>query len=183
MRLFIGIEFPGAALSAINACQDRVRQVVRRGRFKRPDNFHLTLKFLGEVSAAGVGDISEPLADIARKVRPFRLELGRVGQFGQGNPVRVVWLDVSGDVVQLKELQGQVEQGLAASGFSPDNRVWRPHITLAQDVEVGGDFFSWESCFVEAVSFEVGEFALILSEEQGRQRIYTPIQRFILGGA
>lgn len=181
MRLFVGIEFPATVLDALSDCQNRLRGSAKRGRFKRRDNFHLTLKFLGEVPADESKRLIAPLAGIAQAVQPFCLSLGHMGQFGSGSSIRVVWVDVAGETDCLSRLQAQIEQALAEVGFRPEARRWQPHITLAQDVEFSGAIPAWAEFSIDNTAFEVSEFALILSEEQERRRVYTPIHRFVLG--
>ncbi|MDR3591479.1 MAG: RNA 2',3'-cyclic phosphodiesterase [Negativicutes bacterium] len=182
MRLFIGIEFPPQVLTALADCQGKLRATTKRGRFKRQENFHLTLKFLGEVADDRVGAFAGPLSEVAGTAQPFSLRLGRLGRFGSGSPVRVVWVDVAGDTEALSELQARVAQAAAGLGFAPENRPWRPHITLAQDVEPAGESLALAEELIAPAAFRVSEFALVLSEERDRRRIYTPIQRFVLGG-
>ncbi|MDR3565173.1 MAG: RNA 2',3'-cyclic phosphodiesterase [Negativicutes bacterium] len=182
MRLFIGVEFPPQILRALAECQSRLRALSKRGRFKHWDNFHLTLKFLGEVAAERVPDLTDVLADAAKGLLPFSLELGKLGQFGQGNPVRVIWIAVGGEIASLRGLQASVELAASTAGFEPEQRPWRPHITLAQDVELTEPASSWGDRLGDRAVFRVAEFALILSEERDRRRIYTPIHRFTLGG-
>ncbi len=98
MRLFIGIEFPEKIVVALAAVQAELRGYSQRGRFKRRENFHLTLKFLGEVPSGGVPLLTPPLAAIAAANGPFAIGLGRLGQFGSGSPIRTVWADVAGDL-------------------------------------------------------------------------------------
>lgn len=180
MRLFIGIEFPANIKSAMEAIQGELRANCERGRFKRRENFHLTLKFLGEVTAGDAGLLPGPLAAVAAGFRPFRLELGRLGQFGGGNTIRVVWADVGGETEPLIVLQRQIEEALAPLGFRPENRPWRPHITLAQDIIPAAGAPPWAAYKIDRTPFIVTEFAIILSEEVDRRRVYTPIHSFLL---
>jgi 2'-5' RNA ligase len=137
------------------------------------------LKFIGEVDKSRVPGLAAVLTNVARSLGPFSLKLGRLGKFNKGNAIRVVWLGVGGDCEQLAKLQTQIEGGLATLGITPEARQWRPHVTLAQDVEfVADDVFN--SCLAESGAFDVGEFALVLSEERDRRRVYTPLYRFAL---
>ena len=182
MRLFVGIELPEEAIAALAAVQAELRGNSRRGRFKRRENFHITLKFLGEVPAADVPLLGPPLAAGAAAGGTFAIGLGKLGQFGGGVPVRTVWVDVAGETEALAALQGRVEQGLAGCGFPREQRAWRPHITLAQDVVLLPGAPLWGAYRVDGKPFTVREFALILSEEVDRRRVYTPIERFALPG-
>ncbi|MDT8901925.1 RNA 2',3'-cyclic phosphodiesterase [Anaeroselena agilis] len=182
MRLFVGIEFPEEIVVALEAVQAELRGNCRRGRFKRRENFHITLKFLGEVPAADVPLFGPALAAAASSVGPFNVALGRLGQFGGGVPIRTVWVDAGGDTAALQALQGRVEREMAGCGFPPEQRAWRPHITLAQDVVPLPGAPPWSAYRVDREPFTVREFALMLSEEVDRRRVYTPIQRFPLQG-
>ncbi|HMM20225.1 MAG TPA: RNA 2',3'-cyclic phosphodiesterase [Selenomonadales bacterium] len=179
MRLFVGIEFPPAAEAALAKCQDDLRRRAERGRFKSRENFHLTLQFLGEVPEDGIARLRQALKEAAGG-GPFTLRLGRLGQFGQDNPVRVVWVDVGGDAERLQALQARVRQVLAGAGFPAERRRWQPHITLAQDVLFAGKTPAWSEIPVDPVPFAVTEFTLLLSEERERRRVYTPLYRFSL---
>lgn len=181
MRLFVGVEFPGPVLAALTQCQDVLRGYTQKGRFKHPDNFHITLKFLGEVPDGDIGKLAERLESVADGLTLFTLSLGRLGQFGGHSPIRVVWLDVAGEVKKLHSLQAQVERAMGQVGFSPEDPPWRPHITLAQDVVMAAGAPAWNGIAVPPASLIVDEFALILSEERDRRRVYTPIRRFVLG--
>ncbi len=182
MRLFVGIEFPERIVAALEAVQAELRGHSQRGRFKRRENFHLTLKFLGEVPAADVALLTPPLTAIAAAEAPFALGLGRLGQFGSGSPIRTVWAAVAGDLERLQRLQGKVEQALAPFGFPAEGRPWRPHVTLAQDVALAPGAPPWSAYSVDGTPFTVRECALILSEERDRRRVYTPLARFSLKG-
>jgi 2''-5'' RNA ligase len=182
MRLFIGIEFPEPVIAALSAAQAQLRADCERGRFKRWENFHLTLKFLGEVPAAGVPRLIPPLAAVAAGIGPFSVGLGRLGRFGAGVPVRTVWADVAGDLERLAALQRRVETALVPCGFPAERRPWRPHITLAQDVVPAAAAPSWSAYRLDRTPFVVNEYALILSEARDRRRVYTPLERFSLKG-
>jgi 2'-5' RNA ligase len=182
MRLFIGIEFPEKTVAVLAAVQAELRGHSQRGRFKRRENFHLTLKFLGEVPSSDVPLLAPPLAAVAAAEAPFAIRLGRLGQFGAGSPIRTVWADVAGDLGRLQSLQGKVEQALVPAGFPAERRPWRPHVTLAQDVALAPGAPPWSAYRVDGTRFTVREYALILSEEIDRRRVYTPIARFPLKG-
>lgn len=179
MRLFVAIEFPDAVLNALMAVQQSIRANVERGRFKRRDNFHLTLKFLGEAPTEAVDRITEQLMLAAQGQREFNLRLGELGIFGGRPPIRVVWQGLSGDLDQLHNLQQAVEQACFRAGFAKDKRPYSPHITLAQDVIP----YAGKSYLPGAPpdqQFTVRDFALVLSEERDRKRIYTPLRHFSL---
>ena len=91
-------------------------------------------------------------------------------------------MDAVGDLGRLQDLQGGVEQALVPLGFPAERRPWRPHVTLAQDVVPVPAAPPWSAYKVDNRPFTVTEYALILSEEIDRRRVYTPIARFPLRG-
>lgn len=178
MRLFVAVEFPPRVMDALAAVQREIREKVERGRFKRGENFHLTLKFLGETPARTVDKLADLLEPAAKQHSAFRLTLGEVGTFGSRPPIRVVWLGLGGELEKLLALQQAVEAACEQAGFARERRAYSPHITLAQEVlpRAGQDFMSR----LPEVAFAVSEYALVLSEEKDRKRIYTPLKTFQL---
>lgn len=179
MRLFIAVELPEKIIAVLKDLQQEIRSKVEKGRFKQSENFHLTLKFLGETGADTTKKLIERLPIVANEQHAFDLQLGQAGIFGSRQPIRVIWLGLGGDLQRLAQLQSSVEQECTQIGFMPERRAYSPHITLAQDVipRQGEQYLPKET---PQLSFTVHEFALVLSEERNRKRIYTPIHVFRL---
>lgn len=179
MRLFVAIEFPEEIINSLTAVQQKIRGNVERGRFKRSENFHLTLKFLGETPAAAVDRLGEQLRLAGKGKGEFSLRLGELGVFGARPPIRVIWQGLSGDTDRLDALQQSVETACCKAGFARDKRPYSPHITLAQEVTPlpGKSYLPPDP---PAPEFTVREFALVLSEEKDRKRLYTPLRIFSL---
>ena len=115
----------------------RLQQELRRRdlsdlRWVRPEGIHLTLKFLGETPAGKVTAIAEGLAGALRGRQGFRLALSELGTFGGRRRPRVLWLDLTGDVQRLREVQQAVEAAMVQVGFPPEDRGFSPHLTLAR---------------------------------------------------
>lgn len=179
MRLFVAVEFPPLLIEALTAAQQDIRLHAEKGRFKRSENFHLTLKFLGETPPAAIDRLTACLQQAAKQSRPFTLSLGQPGLFGARPPIRTIWLGLSGETEKLQALQQAVETACLTAGFAAEQRPYSPHITLAQAVipRPGGSCLPQE---VPSHSFAVHEFALVQSEEKDRKRVYTPLHCFPL---
>lgn len=182
MRLFIGIEFPEDILDKLGQTQDYLRRYVSSGRFTAKHNMHLTLQFLGEVAEDKVGDICRCLQQVAKEHSPLRLALGALGCFGQNNPYRVVWVGLGGDLTALNRLQRAIVLGMKDLGFIPENRPYKPHITLARDV-----WFTDAQAYQQALrltaggsSFSVKSFSLISSAVEEKKRVYRSLATFAL---
>jgi 2'-5' RNA ligase len=99
-------------------------------RWAASENLHLTLRFIGSVERDVVEGIAERLEGAAGT--PFQLALGGVGTFRRGRLARVVWLGVVSAVQPLGALAKRVEAECRAAGLEPEERAFKPHLTLAR---------------------------------------------------
>jgi 2'-5' RNA ligase len=182
MRLFVGIEFGGKTKSEIAKVCDVLKTMCVKGRWKREDNFHLTLKFLGWVLPEKLPAIKSALAEAAGGTGPFSLKVGKLGVFKGRDTIRVLWLGLDGDINILNELQSRVENSMHGAGFEKEARKYSPHITLAQDVLFDRTFNELsESITLEEIpSIEVKDIVLFKSEQVAGKRVYAPVSRFAL---
>ncbi len=98
-------------------------------RWTPPEQFHLTLSFIGEVDGSTFLDIREALAEIS--VPQFSLQLQGVGFFPPRGQPRVIWAGIEKSE-PLHLLQRKITTRLFQRGLEPDNRKFSPHITLAR---------------------------------------------------
>lgn len=155
-------------------------------RWVRPQGIHLTLKFLGETPAGRVTAITKALADATRGQRPFRLALGALGTFGGRRRPRVLWLDITGDIERVRELQAAVEEALVDVGFPAEERDFSPHLTLARVSQPGrpgtGERIAQalESVTSPRAEFDVREVVLMRSTLQPGGAVYERLAEFPL---
>lgn len=130
MRLFVGIRIPGDIAEKICGLTAKLAKKVKEAKTVKPENLHITLKFLGEVEEeqlAGVGDV---LGGAARNFKPFDITIGGVGGFPEGKKIRVLWVGADSGG-RLRLLNREIENKIEALGFSPDRR-FKEHITIAR---------------------------------------------------
>src|SRR3546814_17977135 len=94
-----------------------------------PENLHLTLRFIGEVDGRDAKDIDVALSGI--HLPRFAIALSGVGEFGDGRRLRSVWVGVEASAM-LVRLHAKVEQAVQRAGQPPDQRKFKPHVTLAR---------------------------------------------------
>lgn len=186
MRLFVGIHFPEDIVDQITALQGELRRKINGGRFPGRENIHLTLQFLGETSPRRIAAITTALTAAARAHRSFTLSLGQPGYFGKGNPVRVVWLGISGELTALRRLQGGVASAMHALGFKEAGRPYAPHITLLREADfIHNEDLPWQGRIRidtgKTAFFPVETFSLIASTVENGRRIYRDLATFELG--
>jgi len=124
LRLFVGIGFPPELKLRLSLlCSG-----VQGARWVDPGNFHLTLRFIGEIGGDVAANIDEGLARL--RARRFTLQLAGTGIFGGDKP-RSLWVGVE-RCAELVALRDKVEQTLIRVGLMPEPRKFSPHVTLAR---------------------------------------------------
>lgn len=156
-RLFTALEIP----SEVGQSIAQLRGGLPGARWIEPENYHLTLRFIGDIDDA----LAEEIADLLSRVeRPaFDLRIDGLDSFG-GNRPRAVVAAVPA-VAQLVELQADHERIMQRVGLQPD-RKYRPHVTLARLRETSSrqvaDFLSIRQPF-RSSPFSVLRFVLYSS--------------------
>jgi len=94
------------------------------------ENIHLTLKFLGNVSAPRLGEVKSSLQQVIFSA--FTAEIKGAGAFPNLNHMNVVWVGVNEGWSQVEQIYEQVEKLLSGLGFRREHRPFSPHITIAR---------------------------------------------------
>ena len=132
MRTFIAIEIPDDIKQQMAEVQASLRKAAVDASWPRPEGIHLTLKFLGEVPEALVPEIADSLQIGIPGMDRFRLEIAGTGAFPNARNARVVWIGLSGDLEKLNAVQAAVEESMVRIGLAPEDRAFKPHLTLAR---------------------------------------------------
>lgn len=96
----------------------------------KPENIHLTIRFLGDTSPAMIDAIHEEMKQLS--FSPFTVELRGLGAFPKLNYPRVVWAGIRKGADELEDVFGQLEPRLRGLGFKPDSKGFSPHLTIAR---------------------------------------------------
>ena len=131
VRLFLALELPAPLLDELEQAVVPVRDEFRGFSWVRPGKRHLTLKFLGEVENSRLDGLAAAADQVARRHRPFAMEIGGIGAFPNFRRARVLWLGVEQEA-RLELLHHDVEVACESVGFEIEGRAFRPHITLAR---------------------------------------------------
>ena len=133
VRVFVAVGISAEAREQLVDAVQRIRQEIPEGiQWANPDGTHLTLKFLGNIPSSGVGPLLGCLEPVAAGHHAFPLELAGLGMFPNRRKPRVLWAGVDGDLDALSHLQQAVEDAITALGYPPEQRPFRPHITLGR---------------------------------------------------
>jgi 2'-5' RNA ligase len=159
-RLFTALEIPRDAALSLSL----LRGGLPGARWVEMEDYHLTLRFFGDLE----GHVADEIADALDRVRrpSFSLALSGVGAFGQKKP-HAIWAGVSASP-DLFALQAEIERIAQRIGLSADTRKFIPHVTLAhlkhanpRDV---ASYLSGRGNF-STVSFRVNRFVLMSSKD------------------
>jgi 2'-5' RNA ligase len=130
-RLFIAADIDDLARSECARVAEALRAKNWTARWVAPENYHLTVAFLGRVDDAHVGGLTAAARDAAAVVRAFDVPLDAVGAFPNERKPRVAWVGPAADVPAFGALCDAVRDPLAALGFAFAEHA-DAHVTLAR---------------------------------------------------
>ena len=119
----------------------------------KPQNIHVTMRFLGNISLPMVDLIHEEMKQIS--FTPFEIELRGLGVFPSLRYARVVWAGIRKGADELVNVFNQLEPRLRRLGFKPDPKGFSPHLTIAR-VRAGRHKAELVKLVEELVDYEFG---------------------------
>jgi 2'-5' RNA ligase len=131
VRLFVALNLPDDVRRALWTAAAPVRELDLPLKWVRPEGIHVTLKFLGEVPDARELELRAALGRAAAGGPALALVVAGFGAFPGFERPRVIWAGLQPDPA-LESLQHRVEREFVPLGFPPENRPFRPHLTLGR---------------------------------------------------
>jgi 2'-5' RNA ligase len=135
MRCFIAIDINEEIRAAIADLQRQLAAKVdiKKGDVKwvKPENIHLTLKFLGEIKDEQSAEVCEISKKVAEAHKNFALDIETVGSFG-GRSAKVVWVGAGKGTDELLALQKDLDEHLTQAGYPSEDREFSAHLTLCR---------------------------------------------------
>lgn len=158
MRLFAAIAAPEEIAERLSPLQ----RGVPGARWRPPENFHVTLRFFGEIDEAVARDLDDELAQI--EITGFALTLSGAGWFGGERP-HALWIGVEENEA-LNTLASRCERAARRAGLPAEKRNFAPHVTLAYLNSTGHEAaarFAQRLALFKAPPFWVDRFGLYSS--------------------
>lgn len=178
IRLFVGVGLPTDVCMRLSV----LGAGVPGARWVPPENYHLTLRFIGEVTEGDAEDIHEALMTVRTKA--FDIALAGVGHFESKGQVHTLWAGVEKNP-DLTALHDRIESVLVRLGLEPEERRYTPHVTLARlrdtPVHRVSQFLATNALF-RAGPVPVDHFTLFSSYLQGSGPIYSAEAEYPLSG-
>jgi 2'-5' RNA ligase len=183
LRLFVAAYPPPVAVAHLRELVDglalgRPQPPGRSLRLTKPDTWHVTLAFLGEVPDERAAAAVEALQ--ATPLAPMKVRIAGGGKFGRGR-FTTVWAALDGDVEELRELARATQRTLRRARLRSDDKPFKPHLTLARPADrLPADALTRDLAVLKAYEgpqWTVGDVRLVRSYLGPEPRYETVAQR------
>ena len=180
-RAFIAIDLPESVHSFLSEAQEALKLYGFGVKWVRPQNIHLTLKFLGNTATADTDKIVAAMTLAANNCPVVSLAAKGIGVFPDARRPRVIWVGLGGQLEILANLQQTLDAHLADLGFPRETRAFKSHLTLGR---VKGKIASARMKAAidklkefESEPFEINQVILFKSELRSSGAVYTKVDR------
>ena len=178
-RAFIAIELPEEITAFIHKIQEGLRSYGLKARWVRPENIHLTLKFLGDINNEDIKKAGDAIISAAGENASMSLGAKGIGVFPGVKRPRVIWTGIAGQTKELADLQKTLDEKLETAGFPKEMRPFKGHLTIARIkgkvdarrlIDAMQEFGRFES-----KTFMADEVVLFKSELKPSGAVYTKL--------
>ena len=187
LRVFVAVPVGNALLQGILALQHRIATSLggTNVRWTKPEQLHLTLRFLGNVTEHQVGDLSAALGRACSGQVAFDIVVEGLGCFPSPQQPRIVWVGITEGAVALSQLAERVRTETATFGDSTETKPLVPHLTIGRSKAVGAPSRRLGELIEKASPGRIGtvkvsEVLLMRSELAHEGSCYTIIGREVL---
>ncbi len=132
IRTFIAVKLPDHVIRKLAELQLGLKKYGLRIKWGRPENIHLTLKFLGDIAPEDVDPVCHAVDTAVSGFTSISLCTAGVGFFPGVRRARVLWIGISGQTDLLGKLHNVIDAGLGSLGFARDERRFTGHLTLGR---------------------------------------------------
>ncbi len=184
MRLFFAVPIPEEIVARVAEAQAELRAAVGDDgvRWTRPEQFHYTLRFLGEQPPPRAAKALQTALTAREKQEPFTVALGGVGAFPNDRRPGTLWVGASVGVERLVALASTLDRLLVKEGFARENRPFKAHLTLARIKSYAGETAAAKALRTADVgelgAFTVDRFVLMQSTLKPSGSAYQVLEEF-----
>ncbi|HEU0010634.1 MAG TPA: RNA 2',3'-cyclic phosphodiesterase [Verrucomicrobiae bacterium] len=190
LRLFVAIAVPEEIKARLAALQREWRERLGRSSISwtRPENLHLTLRFLGDVPSNRLEDLTAALAAAAAPQVPLKLTVADLGCFPNSRRPRILWAGIRDEAGGLRELARRIVVATDSYSSQPAEERFAGHLTLARVRRIVGNIsstiggFTGETAARAVGSWRAETVELVQSELHPAGSRYTTLARLPLAG-
>ncbi|PIU50773.1 RNA 2',3'-cyclic phosphodiesterase [Candidatus Desantisbacteria bacterium CG07_land_8_20_14_0_80_39_15] len=191
IRIFIAIELMQEIKENLRGIQEELKKANADVKWVKPENIHLTLKFMGSVPAQQIPEIAGELKSGLVRMDPlgtgfgfFSVEIAKVGSFPEKGKPRVIWAGVESGSEDVIRLQGKVEDSLKKFNFPGEDREYTPHLTVGrvkgpENIKVLQELLGVKSS-VQFGRMLVEDVSIIRSDLKPDGPVYTTLEKILL---
>jgi 2'-5' RNA ligase len=182
MRLFLGIPITPALRDQVVELQKHFQTSGADITWTAPQNLHITVKFLGELTKEQAGLVKQAMTSRLSTIEPFQMALRGVGGFPTREQARVIWAGISHGKDPLEKLADAVEKAYGPLGFPTEQKPFRAHLTIGRTRSMAGHKrlvkLLEEVSFRGNSSWPVESVTLFHSELTRQGPVYRPLAVF-----
>ena len=178
VRTFIAVELTDSVREQISRLEQPLRKEGTKVGWVKPENLHLTLKFLGNIQAPCIDDVVEATQEAVQGIKPFILSFSGLGVFPNLKRARVIWIGVAEGSDSLGKIQRGLEERLFQRGFTREEREFSPHLTIGRVKSqrgIGGLVSKLEKTEFESEKMQVEQVVVMRSDLRPTGAVYTPL--------
>ncbi len=186
IRSFLAFELPQDVKRIIREVSRAGKELPLDLRWVKPDNIHLTVVFMGNVSEDKVQPIGETVKEVCARFEPFDARPETLGFFGSRRHPRVLWIGLYGDIKPMGHFRNALQKKLKPFGIKTEKRPFRPHLTLGRFKKGARpwphlDQMISEYSNLKGQSCSLGELVLFKSDLKPGGAVYTKLSAWNLG--
>ena len=182
MRLFIALNIPEEIREKFALLTKRLKYKSKKISWVREENFHITIKFLGEAKEEKLPGISEAASFCVKSVSPFKVLFSGLGAFPDTENPRIIWAGVKDGSAELISIAAAIEDSMEKLGFAKEKRPFSSHLTLGRVRSVKAAGLSFDELDSEFGSFTAEQIDLMQSTLGPDGPEYKIIGSFVFGG-
>ncbi|PMQ02221.1 MAG: RNA 2',3'-cyclic phosphodiesterase [Dictyoglomus sp. NZ13-RE01] len=176
-RLFIAIDLPFEIKKKIDECKKTLEVNIKHGvKWVELENYHFTIKFLGETQEEKIESISKIIEEISSEFKPFYISFKELGVFPNFKNPRVIWIGIDEGLDEMQNIFNTLEKRITKLGFPKDEKEFSPHLTLGRVKERLKWKEDWKIDIPE-IRFLAIELTLFESQLSSQGPTYIPLYR------
>lgn len=180
-RLFSAVIPPATLVEELDAFLTPRRPAETRLRWTRPESWHITTAFMGNVPDRNLDRLTETLGDVAARTPPFDIRIAGGGGFPWPLETKVLWLGVSEGADEVAQLAVRSRNAAVRAGVEVDGARFVPHLTLGRaNRAIDSTRLVRVLDTFEATAWHADELVLICSHLSDRGHRYEVLERFRL---
>ncbi len=133
MRLFIAFDVSKRNKKLISQKVSKINNNIDQNlKWVNKENWHLTLKFLGDTDPDKLKIIEQSMKEISKEYKNFSIQFSGLNAFPDINHPRVLYLEINKGYKILCDIYNDLEKKLTEKSFAPDQKKYTPHLTIAR---------------------------------------------------